>query len=208
MKPSNALAMALFLASCVPTLPAQTYENDTEDGYYLYADVWDTAPYSQGSCSDTTQIILSLSGGTSANVGAPYPQTAHASVKTAIADGGQYTLNREIIHTGTQRGGKCGVIVDAYMVIPIGAGVSATNYKFSVDTGKTCVYSVDCGTVVPTCGPNQGYANTTDSAHPCGDYFLQQFGSLIYSGFRKCIPLGYIPPNYFSGRNSAPAACN
>jgi hypothetical protein len=89
----------------------------------------------------------------------------------------------------------------------IGVAVSATNYIFSNQTGNTCTYTPQDCDVTPTCGAAQGRTYATDSA-PCYSYYLQQMGSIIFdNGTRRCYPLAYIPPNYFSGGQNARAAC-
>lgn len=95
----------------------------------------------------------------------------------------------------------------------VGVGVSATNYDFESSTGPTppkfiltCTYSpADCN-VRPTCDIGVVYDN---NASQCYKYYLQQYGSIIWSnGYRTCYPSPYIPPDYFSRGQNVRAPCN
>jgi hypothetical protein len=186
------------------TMAATYYDSDT-DGVYVYVDVYDEALPSQ-VCSSRT-VIDDRFAGIFATASAVYPNTAHVQSHAAFSNGSTYQWSREVIHYGQQRGGNCGVISDTTTIDDLVVGVSGTNYKYSFDSGTSCVYSVDCDQT-PTCGAAQGYANITDKAHPCGAYWMQQFAHIHHSnGTTFCRPEGYIPPNYFSGRNPGREPC-
>lgn len=95
----------------------------------------------------------------------------------------------------------------------IGVGVSATNYRLEMPVGPGCNYKPEDCDATPTCGAANGFVSrhTTERRpdNTCYNYYLQQFGSLIFSDRpRRCFALQYIPPNYFSGPQDARAPCN
>jgi len=190
------------------TASAQSYDDDTTDGLYLYSDFYTDAP-APGSCPTYVDVRMSLTGGTSAFGQSSYPNTLHVSVKSAFANGASYTLSRDVIHVGEQRGGNCGVFLESVFDYVIGVGLSGANFKYTGSLGAgSCTYTLDCDTK-PTC-PTFATATVTNSYTPCGAYWVQQYASLIRSdGVRLCfaLPNGVLPFPYVSGKNSTRMGC-
>jgi hypothetical protein len=88
----------------------------------------------------------------------------------------------------------------------IGIGISGANFRFlSNGNGAQCVYTLDCDSP-PTCprDPNTTIVNTEK---PCGNYWVQQYGSTIANGTRTCYQLPNVWPFPRSGPNGARAGC-
>jgi hypothetical protein len=90
----------------------------------------------------------------------------------------------------------------------IGVGQNGANYQNAPRSDGTCKYNIDCDSP-PKCpnGPNWQSSVIHNDELPCDNYWVQQWGSVIYdSGPRTCFPMPQIWP-YLSGKNSVRAAC-
>jgi hypothetical protein len=92
--------------------------------------------------------------------------------------------------------------------LPTGVGLSGAtfaNYSGPGVPPGTCEYELDCGTSKPTCPNNSGSEAINNKYTPCGNYWIQQYYSLIFNGgTRICfkLPNGVLPYPYISGKSS------
>jgi hypothetical protein len=206
MKPAARVLPFLVLLFWSANASAQGFHyNVYVDGTYVGA-LDEGYPYDGVSCDSIT--IWNELNGAYLSGGAVYPSAAALTNFLSFYPPGDYswTLGFDIVVPDPL--GGCSSSSSSF-TLPIGVGVSATNYVFDEQVGNTCFYQPqDCGDVVPTCGAAQGFISATSST-PCYLYYLQQFGSIIFDGgARRCYALAYIPPNYFSGGQNVPVACN
>jgi hypothetical protein len=195
-----------------------TYLNESNDGANVYATAvldyyGQPGMYSYNHTYNVYVSIGSPGGRGNSNYQSAYAtadQTMSVTAQTQLtldwSDLGSYNVNS----TFNAQCSAIGTVVNAAKPDVIGFGVSATNYKYGglgPDIGDY-VYNIDCdasntdgGQVTCTNSP------IVDSAY--GDYYQQQYGSIIYSnGSRVCVRESFIPPNYYSGAQNVRGRCN
>lgn len=155
-----------------PAASAQGYDDVTSDGYTVWVDSYDDAPFpGSASCPYYTTIADDLNGVLGSG-SAYYPGTAHVSVAQARYDSGvTHQFQRTVTHYGEQRGGKCGPTLSKIVIVQFEWAITFTqSTTTTTDSAGRCSQALAC---TNTTNPQCDITSTVDGTgpgQPCDAY--------------------------------------